>query len=85
MFAGDSRRLSYAICMDGLNPLSRVKNVYGVWLLFLMNLNLPPHIRKLAGSIMLTGLIPGPCESKHIDPYVDVLVDDILHLNTSNV
>ena len=85
MFAGDSRSLSFAVCMDGLNPFSREKNTYSVCPMFLMNLNLPSHIRKLPGSIMLTGLIPGPHEPKHIDPYVDVLVDDILHLNTLTV
>jgi hypothetical protein len=85
MFAGDSRSLSFAICMDGLNPFSREKSSYSMCPMFLMNLNLPSHIRKLAGSIMLTGLIPGPREPKHIDPYVDVLVDDIMHLNTLTV
>lgn len=85
IFAGDSRSLSLAICLDGLNPFSREKNSYSVCPMFLMNLNLPSHVRKLAGSIMLTGLIPGPREPKHIDPYVDVLVDDIMHLNTLTV
>lgn len=59
------------------------KNSYSACPMILMNLHLPTHIRKLAGATMLTGLIPGQCESKFIDPYiVDVLVDDIMHLNT---
>lgn len=85
MFAGDCRGLSFAVCMDGLNPFSREKNSYSVCPMFLMNLNLPSHVRKLAGAIMLTGLIPGPREPKFIDPYIDVLVDDIMHLNTLRV
>lgn len=36
----------------------------------------------LSGSILLTGLIPGPREPKNTNPYVDVLVDDVLMLNT---
>ena len=85
IFAAENRSLAFAVCLDGLNPFSREKNSYSVCPMFLMNLNLPPHIRKLAGSIMLTGIIPGPREPKHIDPYVDVLVDDIMHLNTLKV
>lgn len=85
MFAGDNRSLSFAVCLDGLNPFAREKNSYSVCPMFLTILNLPPHIRRLAGSIMLTGLIPGPHEPKSTDPYVDVLVDDIMHLNTLKV
>ena len=36
-------------------------------------------------SMMLMGLIPGPAEPKNTDPYVDVLVDDILDLNAMTV
>ena len=82
VFQGDQRGLSFAICMDGLNPFSREKNVYSTCPMFLMILNLPHHIRTLPGSIMLTGLIAGPKEPKNCNPYVDVLVDDIIHLNT---
>ena len=85
IFAGDSRNLSFAICLDGLNPFSREKISYSVCPMFLTILNLPPHVRRLAGSIMLTGLIPGPREPKNTDPYVDVLVDDIMHLNTLKI
>ena len=85
IFTGDNRSLSFAVCMDGLNPFSRERSSYSVCPMFLMNLNLPPHVRRLAGSIMLTGLIPGPHQPKHTDPYVDVLVDDIMHLNTLKV
>ena len=35
----------------------------------------------LAGSMILTGLIPGPKEPKKTDAYVEILVDDVLSLN----
>ena len=47
----------------------------------LIPLNLPHNLRKSAASIMLTGIIPGPGEAKNLDPYVDVLVDELLDLN----
>lgn len=31
--------------------------------------------------MFLTGIIPGAKESKNMDPYIDVLVDDILDLD----
>ena len=74
--------LSFAICMDSFNPFSRDTVSYSTCPMFLEVLNLPQHLRRLAGSVTLTGLIPGPHEPKNTDPYVDVLVDDILHLNT---
>lgn len=36
-------------------------------------------------AMMLMGLIPGPAEPKNTDPYVDVLVDDILDVNVMTV
>ena len=46
---------------------------------------MPHHIRMQSGSAMLTGLIPGPKEPKNTNEYVNVLVDDILHLNTLSI
>ena len=51
----------------------------------LIVLNFPQHVRMLSGSIMLTGLIPGPKEPAITDPYVDVLVDDVSNLNKLTV
>ena len=85
IFTGDSRSLSFAVCLDGLNPFSREKNSYSTCPIILTILNLPPYVRRQAGSMMLTGLIPGPREPKNTNPYVDVLVDDIMHLNTLTI
>ena len=43
--------------------------------MILVVLNFPHHIRIRAGSMILTGLIPGPRE-----PYVQVLADDVSRL-----
>ena len=81
-FKGDHRGLSFAVCMDGLNPFSREKNSYSTCPIFLV---IPISIRMLSGSILLTGLIAGPREPKNTNPYVDVLVNDVLKLNTLTV
>ena len=31
--------------------------------------------------MMLTGIVPGPKEPEDIDPHLDLVVDDIYHLN----
>lgn len=84
-FQGDPRGLSFAICMDGLNPFSREKNSYSTCPILLVIVNLPQQIRMLSGSIVMTGLIPGPKEPKNTDAYVDVLIDDIMDLNTLTI
>lgn len=81
-FRGDYRGLSFAVCMDGLNPFSHEKNAYSTCPILLVILNLPHQIRMQSSSMILTGLIPGPKEPKNTDAYVDVLVDDIMDLNT---
>jgi len=78
IFKGECRGLSFAICMDGLNPFAHKKNVYSMWPIFLIPLNLPHHMRTTSGSMMFMGLIPGPQEPKSTDPYLDILVDDML-------
>lgn len=82
MFGGDSRAISFALCADGLNPFAIEKTKYSMCPLFLIPLNFPHHIRKKAGAMFLTGIIPGRKEPKNMDPYVDLIVDDITSMNT---
>ena len=44
-------------------------------------LNLPPHLRNIRGSILLTGIIPGKDEPQNLDPYMDIIVKEIKNLN----
>ena len=82
IFGGDTRAISFALCADGLNPFAHEKTKYSMCPLFLIPLNLPDHIRKKSGSMFLTGIIPGRYEPKNMDPYVDLIVDDIMALNS---
>ena len=53
--------------------------------MLLVPLNLPQSLRSSARSVLLTGIIPGPAEVKNTDPYVDVLIDEILKLQNTPV
>ena len=84
-FQGDPRGVSLALCTDGMNPFSKMNQTYSMWPIVLTVLNLPRHIRNLAGSMLLSGIIPGRSEPKNMDAYLDVLVEEIMHMNTSEV
>ena len=77
--------MTFALCMNGLNPFPREKSTYSMCPIFLVLLNLPHHIRMLSASAMLVRLIAGPKEPKTSNAYLDRLVDDINHLNTLRV
>ena len=53
--------------------------------MLLVPLNLPQSLRISPRSNMLAGIIPGPAEVKNTDPYLDVLVDEILDLHNKPV
>ena len=80
-FEGDPRGISLAFCSDGMNPFVNEVLSYSMWPIVLTVLNLPRHVRNLAGSVLLTGIIPGRSEPKSMDPYLDVLVDELVEMN----
>ena len=83
VFKGESRGVSFALCADGTNPFSKEKYSYSMWPLVLSILNLPSHLRRLPEFLQLIGIIPGKSEPKNIDPYLEILVDELLELNGS--
>ena len=80
-FKGDPRGISLSLCTDSTNPFSKEKVSYSMWPITLTLLNFPFHIRNLSTSIILAGIIPGKSEPKNIDPYIEILVDEITSLN----
>lgn len=84
-FRGDKRAISFAFCTDGLNPFAQHKNNYSMMPMFLIPLNLPHHIRSKSGAMMLTGIVPGPNEPHTLQPYLDLVVDDLTQLNKLKV
>lgn len=71
-------------CLDGLNPWSKNKTNYSMWPIVLGQLNLPRQIRYHFANLVLVGIIPSQrqgAEPKDLDPYLEVLVDEILYLS----
>ena len=71
MFNGDKRGLSFGLCTDGVNPYAHNRVLF--------------HVANCSHSAFLVGIIPGngSKEAAHIDPYLNVLVDEMLSLTTS--
>lgn len=83
-FQGDPRGIALSLCVDGMNPFSKEKVSYSMWPITLNVLNLPFGVRNCLGSMMLAGNIPGKSEPKDLNPYLEILVDEILELNNSD-
>lgn len=82
-FGGDPRGISLSMCLDGLNPWSKNKTTYSMWPIVLDQLNLPRKIRFQFANLWLIGIIPsqkGGCETKNLDPYLEILIDEMINL-----
>lgn len=83
-FKGDPRGIGLSMCLDELNPWSKNKTNYSMWPIVLGQLNLPRRIRYNFANLILAGIIPSQVqgmEPKHLDPYLEVLVDEIIFLS----
>lgn len=83
-FKGDPRGIGLSLCLDGLNPWSKNKANYSMWPIVLGQLNLPRRIRYNFANLILVGIIPSQVqgkEPKHLDPFLEVLLDEIIFLS----
>jgi len=88
IFNGDPRCLALSLCLDGLNPWSKNKCNYSMWPIVLGQLNLPRNIRYHFANLLLVGIIPSQAqgkEPKHLDPFLEVLVDEIISLSSCTI
>lgn len=76
-----STRLQLSI--DGMNPFNKNKTTYSMWPVTLAILNLPRQIRYLVESVIMIGINPGngKKECYSCQPYLELLVDELLALN----
>lgn len=84
-FKGDPRGVALSLCLDGLNPWSKNKCNYSMWPIVLAQLNLPRNVRYNFANLLLIGIIPSQAqgkEPKHLDPFLEVLVDEIIFLSS---
>ena len=63
-----------------MNPFSKEKTSYSMWPIVLSLLNLPINIRTKPSSLFLVGIIPGKREAKNVDPYLELVTDELLDL-----
>ena len=65
-----------------MNPLRSQNKLYSMWPLTLQILNFPPAFRKSFSGIQLLGIMPGngKKEPYNLEPYLDVLVDELEEL-----
>lgn len=73
-----SLNLCLTLNVDWFNPYEETQ--YSVGAIYLVVQNLPRSERFKVSNIILVGLIPGPKEPKSINPYLDLLVDDLHQL-----
>ena len=81
---GDPRGMLLQLSTDGVNPFSNNKVNYSKWPIMISVLNLPRSVRNLFQNIMLTGIVPAQTdgqEPKSLDPYLEMVVDEILELS----
>ena len=79
VFGGDCRGLLIQLSTDGVNPFSSNKVCYSMWPVMVTILNLPEILRNKHKCVMLAGILP--TNAKSIDPYLDVLVDELIELD----
>ena len=88
IFKGDPRGVLFSLCLDGLNPWSKNKSNYSMWPIVLAQLNLPRNARYHIANLLLLGIIPSQAqgkEPKHLDPFLEVVVDEIPFLSNCKV
>ena len=87
IFKADPRGISFGLCTDGVNPFSHLRTSYSMWPIMLSLLNLPRKTRHNFGNILLVGIIPGngKQEAKNIQPYLEILVDELISLSNTTM
>jgi hypothetical protein len=66
--------------MDGVNPYSLQNTNYSIWLVVVINNNIPPWFSMKSENIMLALIDPGRRQVKNMDVYLQPLVDELKEL-----
>ena len=87
IFKTDPRGISFGLCTDGVNPFSHLRTSYSMWPIVLSLLNLPRKTRHNFGNLLLVGIVPGngKHEAKNIQPYLEILVDELISLSNTTI
>ena len=85
---GHSRGVALSLRLDGLNPWSKNKCSYSMWPIVLGKLNFSRKLRYHFANLLLGEIISSQTQGKkpkHLDPFLEVLVDEILSLSSCKI
>ena len=57
-FKVEARNVRVPLASDGVNPFGELRSIYSVWLIFVINNNIPPWMSIKRDHIMLTMIVP---------------------------
>ena len=82
-------RYVFSLCMDGFNPYhnKQAGKKVTVGAMYMVCLNLPPHLRYRIENVFLVGIIPGPSSpsTSQINEVLKPLVQDLLAFWTTGI
>jgi hypothetical protein len=73
--ANNRRNIVVSINCDGFQPWKRINRTLTPFTF--MILNFPEHLRHRPDYLLLGGLIPGPRQPKHLNPYLEIIVNEL--------
>ena len=59
IFKDEPRNVRLSLAADGFNPFGELRSTYSVWLVFVINKNIPPWMTIKREHTMLEMIIPG--------------------------
>jgi hypothetical protein len=76
-FKNEVRSLRLSIAMDSINPYSLQNTNYSVWLVVVINNNIPPWLSVKNEHLMLALIVPGRIQVHNMHVYVQPLIDEL--------
>src|SRR5437762_12238188 len=73
---------SFALLMASVVFKSRTN--FAIWMIMLLNLNLPPGERVKLENVILCGFVPGPKNPQDLDSYMHPLVQEFILLQSKS-
>lgn len=77
-FGNNDRNIVLSLHVDGISPFTKRKHSFTP--IQAMILNLPDRLRALSHFILLVGIIPDPKAPISYNPYLDIVVEELLRL-----
>jgi hypothetical protein len=84
-FGREPRNLRLGLATDGINPYGRQSASWSTWPLVLINYNLPPWLLMKTSHLMVVLLVPGPKKPESLDPYLKIVIDELLVLWSAGI